>query len=134
MIRDSFSSTFGDSTPLLGIKSLTSYARNITSTGLPIVEEKECKLIFSHNPKDERLLVYLNNHLISRFTSSEIPFYCDLASETNVIRLVQIIKSNSMGDISLPENVTIFTERNKNTLPFKHFYNDGTYLGSKTHP
>lgn len=133
LVKDSFSTTFGDSTPLLGIKRLISYARKMTATRLPLVNEKKCKLIFPANSQDRRLLVYLNNRLLSDFTSSEIPFYCDLASERNVVTLVQLNRRNDIGDVVLPENVIIDSERSIR-LEFKHSYRNETYLSSKTLP
>lgn len=134
MLKDSFSVTFGDATPLLGIKSLISYGRKITATRLPLVNEKNCKLVFSANSQNGRLLVYLNNRFLSSLTSSEIPFYCDLASERNVVTLVQMNKRNDVGHGDLPDNVIIHADGSRSELEFKHSYKNGTYLSSKTYP
>jgi hypothetical protein len=134
ILQSKYRKTFKNTTPILGIKALANFHKNLIYMPKRNIQKK-CFIKFSHVVTNYNLAVSINNNIVGLVNDNEVQFYCDLLNTKNTITLIKTDKTKiSKTDIEkkLPRTFLLESENEIYKQEFKHFYSNGYYSSSKS--
>jgi hypothetical protein len=134
IIQPKYEKVFQNTTPILGIKALALFHKNLIYMPKRKLEKK-CWVKFGHNVSRFNLAVAINNNIVGLLTDREIAIYCDLLKNKNTITLIKTDKRKIEKEFienELPRTFLIEEENKAIEYEFKHYFRDGMYSSSKS--